>query len=270
MSFELRSYQIDLANQGLTILRQNGLVYLAMQPRTGKTLTALQISKLYGARKVLVLTKLKAIDSIKSDYAKLNPGFRITVWNYESLHKLVWDFDLIICDEAHVLSAYAKPSKRTKLLKEFVFNLPIIYLSATPTAESYAQIYHQLWISRRSPFARYATFYKFAKDFVRVKKVWRSGFEINDYSDAIEEKIMPIIKPLMLSFSQAEAGFKATVEEEVLYCPIDERLYKLMQILKKDKVYTLKSGDIVIADTPVRLQSLMHQLSSGTLITGGD
>ena len=269
-AFELRSYQIDLANKGLAILRQHGLTYLAMQPRTGKTLTALQIAKLYGAKRVLVLTKLKAIDSIKSDYAQLNPGFRITVWNYESLHKLVWDFDLIICDEAHVLSAYAKPSKRTKQLKEFVNHIPIIYLSATPTAESYSQIYHQLWISNRSPFARWSNFYKFAKEFVNVKKKWLSGFQINDYSDAKEKEIMAIIKPLMISFSQEEAGFKSVVEEKIIYCPIDERLYQLMKILKKDKVYTLKSGDTIVADTPVRLQSIMHQLSSGSVITGED
>lgn len=265
--FELRPYQIDIANQALRILRQSGLVYLAMQPRTGKTLTALKTAELYGAKRVLFLTKLKAIASIQSDFEKLDPSFTMVVWNYESIHKLNWIFDLVICDEAHCLSAFPKPSKRAKQLKEQVWNLPVIYLSATPSAESYSQLYHPFWISARSPFARYTNFYKFAKDFVNVKKKRINGWEINDYSNAKEKEIMMMVKPLMISFSQQEAGFKSFVDEEILYVPIDERLYKLMNILKKDKVYTLKSGDTIVADTPVRLQSLMHQISSGTVIT---
>lgn len=266
--FELRSYQIDIANQAVLILQKLGLVYLAMQPRTGKSLTSMRVAELYGAKNVLVLTKLKAIASIQGDYNNLRPNFRITVHNYESIHKLRFDFDLVICDESHCFSSFPKPSQRAQQLKERCYTLPIIYLSATPSAESFSQLYHQFWISARSPFIQYPSFYKFAHQFVNIKKRLINGFHVNDYSDANQEEIMALVQPYMISFSQAEAGFTSVVEEQILTCPIDSRLYKLMGILKRDKVYKMKSGDVIVADTPVRMQSIFHQLSSGTIITG--
>jgi hypothetical protein len=38
-----------------------------------------------------------------------------------------------------------------------------------------------------------------------------------------------------------------------------------MKLLKRDKYYKMKCGDEIIVDTGVRLQSLFHQISSGTL-----
>lgn len=262
---ELRPYQKELADKGVCILRKYGVVYLAMQPRTGKSLTAMQIAKLYNAKNVLVLTKLKAISSIEKDYHEFNPGFRITVFNYESIHKLHWNFDLVICDESHCLSAYAKPSQRTKALREKCWELPIIYLSATPSAESYSQIFHQFWISRMSPFAQYKNFYAWAKDFVNVKKKFINGFQINDYSNAKEVQVKQAIAPYMLYLSQEEAGFTSFIEEEILWVQIDKRLYQLMEKLKKDRVYTMKNGETIVADTPAKLQSCFHQISGGTI-----
>jgi len=263
--FDLRPYQKDIADKGINILRQHGLVYLAMQPRVGKTLTALSIADAYGAKNVVFLTKLKAIPSIQSDYDKLKPSFKITVHNYESIHKLTWNFDLVVCDESHCLSAFPKPSQRTKILKELCCGMPIIYLSATPTAESYSQIFHQFWISKNSPFKAYKNFYLWAREFVNVKKKFINGWQINDYSDAKAIPIKEAIKPYMLHLSQQEAGFTSFIEEEVINIQIDERLYKLMDILKKDRLYKMKSGDIIVADTPAKLLSCLHQISGGTI-----
>lgn len=263
--FDLRPYQKEIATKGLEVITRLGLVYLAMQPRVGKTLTALKLAEMYGARKVLFLTKLKAIPSIESDYENLNPNFKLKVWNYESIHKLVWDFDLVVCDESHCLSALPKPSQRTKALREKVWELPIIFLSATPTAESYSQIFHQFWISKKSPFAKYANFYKWAHDFVNVKKKWINGFQINDYTEAKEAKVKEAIAPYLLHLSQQDAGFTAFIEEEILWVPINKKIYELMDRLKKDKVYKLKNGDVIVADTPAKLQSVFHQLSGGTI-----
>ena len=38
---ELRKYQIELSQKAVEILRSKKIVYLNMQPRTGKTLTCL-------------------------------------------------------------------------------------------------------------------------------------------------------------------------------------------------------------------------------------
>jgi len=64
---QLRNYQTKLANDGCEILQRKKIVYLAMEVRTGKSATALEIAKLYDAKKVLFLTKKRAIKSIQDD-----------------------------------------------------------------------------------------------------------------------------------------------------------------------------------------------------------
>ena len=50
----------------------------------------------------------------------LKPPFSITIINYESLHKVSHEtrWDMVICDEAHCMGAYPKPSLRAKLVKD--------------------------------------------------------------------------------------------------------------------------------------------------------
>lgn len=95
----LRPYQTEISIRGAEILRKHKIVYLAMQVRTGKTITALEIARLVNAKNILFITKKKAILSIESD-AK-NFDMCIDVINYESVAKMTGKYDLIIIDEAH-------------------------------------------------------------------------------------------------------------------------------------------------------------------------
>ena len=99
----LRKYQEEIAEQGLAILSKYKIVYLSMEVRTGKTLTALSIAERYGAKNVLFLTKKKAVENgtIQNDYNLLAPSYSITITNNESLHKITGTFDLLISDEHH-------------------------------------------------------------------------------------------------------------------------------------------------------------------------
>jgi hypothetical protein len=82
---ELRDYQVDLSTKACDLLTKHKIAYLSMQVRTGKTLTALNTCKLYGAKNVLFVTKKKAIDSIKDDFFKMFMyDFDLEVINYES------------------------------------------------------------------------------------------------------------------------------------------------------------------------------------------
>ena len=65
---ELRPYQDEIAKKATKILKECGFVYLSMEVRTGKTLTALETAYNFGAKKVLFITKKKAFSSIMSDY----------------------------------------------------------------------------------------------------------------------------------------------------------------------------------------------------------
>jgi len=107
---ELRDYQVKLSNEAADILKRKGLVYLCMAVRTGKTLTALQTAQLFQAKRVLFLTKKKAISSIQWDYDNFGFDFDLTITNDESLHLVDKEFDLVIHDEHHRFGAYPKPN----------------------------------------------------------------------------------------------------------------------------------------------------------------
>ena len=119
---EFRDYQLKIIEDGQRVLDAHRFLYLAMEVRTGKTLTSLGIAqKLVRVNNVLFITKKKAISSIESDYNMLDPDYELTVINYESLHKIPENgWDMIICDEAHTLGAFPKPSKRAKQVKDLV------------------------------------------------------------------------------------------------------------------------------------------------------
>lgn len=113
----LRDYQENISDKAAEKLHNNGLAYLSMEVRTGKTLTALATAAKYGAKSVLFITKIKAIPSIRADYDLLSPEYKLEIINYESVHKCTGEYDLIVCDEAHSLGALnhhseQKPSKR--------------------------------------------------------------------------------------------------------------------------------------------------------------
>ncbi len=266
---QLRDYQESISTDAAKMLEWLKICYLSMQVRTGKTLTALAAAEKYGAKSVLFLTKKKAISSITGDFDSLAPSFKLTCTNYEQVYDLSpsYEFDLVILDEAHGLGQFPTPAERTKELRKLCADKPIIFLSGTPTPEGYSQLYHQLYISSFSPFKEYATFYKWAKEFVTVKKKYFYNREINDYSNADKEKIEALTKHLFISYTQEEAGFEQQVQEVVLKVAMQQATYKLADYLRKNRVYIGKDGQELLADTEVKLMNKMHQIYSGTVIT---
>jgi hypothetical protein len=263
----LRDYQIEISNRGLLILQQHSILYLAMEVRCGKTLTSLAIANKYGAKRVLFLTKKKAIASIQKDFNALNPSFNLYLANYESAHTIAEEFDLVILDEAHCLSAFPKPGERTKVVRKLCEGKPIIYLSGSPTPESFSQLYHQFFVSSFSPFKEYTNFYRWAADYVFIKQRRFSQGVVNDYSNANKSKIDEATKHLFISYTQTQAGFKQMVNEHVFKVKMKPTTYALASSLRARRVYiSSKSGKTVVADTEVKLMQKLHQIYSGTVI----
>jgi len=262
---ELRQYQIEKAIEANEVLKKLKIVYFCCEVRTGKTLMSLETAKLFGAKRVLFLTKKKAIDSILSDYKALNYHYELTVINNESVHLIKEKFDLIISDEHHRNGAFPKPNNATKIIKDKFAHLPMIFLSGTPTPESYSQIYHQFWLSNYTPFKDYVNFYKWAKDYVNVTKKYLGYAEVNDYSQAYQDRIKKLTQKYMITFTQEQAGFKTEVKETILEVEMKPLIYSITKSLKKDKLFR-GSKDIILGDTAVKLMSKLHQLYSGTCI----
>lgn len=264
---QLRDYQVDIADQAIAILKEFKLVYLAMQVRTGKTITSLHIASLYGAKKVLFVTKKKAISSIEDDFKQSNCLYKILVINYESLHTCNDEYDFIIIDEAHALGQYPIPSERTKTLKVLCENKPIMYLSGTPSPETYAQFYHQFWVSSFSPYKDFKNFYAWHKEYGIPAKKYVYNRELADYSKVKQERIQSDIQHLMLTYTQEEAGFKSLVQEAILYVPMSDKVKWAIDKIKKDKLFKTKDGQVVLADTAVKEMQKIHQICSGTVKT---
>jgi hypothetical protein len=238
-----------------------------MEVRTGKTLTSLGIAQKVGVKNVLFLTKKKAISSIESDYELLNPKYEVTVINYESIHKVPkkgWDF--VILDEAHTLGAFPKPSKRARQVRDILsLNRSLVcLLSGTPTPESYSQMYHQVYGIPGNPFEKYKNFYRFCDDHVNKVQKRINGFMVTDYSNG-RESINNNMKPFMVSYTQKQAGFESAIEEEILKVPLHSNTYNLCRRLKKDLIIEMKEGEVILADTGVKLMSKLHQMYSGTV-----
>lgn len=269
--FKFREYQSTIIEKGAEICAKYKFVYLSMEVRTGKTLTSMGIATRLQCNNVLFVTKKKAISSIENDYKLLNPDFEITVINYESLHKVKSRasnrFDFIVVDEAHSLGAFPKPSKRAKDIKNLINKNRSPYvclMSGTPTPESYSQMYHQVFGIPTNPFKKYVSFYKFAKDYVKVTQKIINSVYINDYSKGTLN-ILYEMKPYTISFTQQEAGFINTIDEEVLSVKMKPITYELTKQLTKDKVIN-GVGDTILADTPAKMMQKLHQLYSGTII----
>jgi len=261
---ELRPYQDEIAKKAIKILKECRFVYLSMEVRTGKTITALETAYKFGAERVLFITKIKAFSSIKSDYDNIGYLYNLTIINKESLHTIEDnDFDVVIIDEAHGLSAFPKASKYQKDIRKRFSKKPIIFLSGTPTPESFSQWYHQLQITDKSPFKQYTNFYKWANDYVNVTEQNLGYAKVKVYKDGKEQLILKSVQPFILTFTQAEAGFTSEVNEHILECPMEDITYDIIKRLKRDKIVQGKSG-LILGDTGVKLMQKVHQLSSGT------
>jgi hypothetical protein len=264
---KLRPYQKTIIELGKQTLLTRGFVYLAMEVRTGKTLTSLGIAEKVKAKNVLFITKKKAISSIEDDFHLLKPSYDLTTINYESLHKLPkpGNWDVIVCDEAHSMGAFPKPSKRAKQVKLIIQGCKpyVILLSGTPTPESFSQMYHQIYGIPTNPFGRYKNFYRFCDDYVNVKVRPINGLNIRDYSQGYET-ILKKMQPYTINFSQKNAGFKVETTEEILYVSMKDETYSLAKNLKKKLVIEGKT-EVIMGDTPVKLMSKLHQIYSGTV-----
>ncbi len=265
---KLRDYQVSGARQGCDILNKYKILYMAWSVRTGKSATSMEVARLFGAKNVLFLTKKKAISSIRSDYDEFgfSEHFDICILNNESLHKLEnhRQYDLIIMDESHRHGSFPKPSKGAKQFKDMFYDKPVVMLSGTMCPESFSQVYHQMWVSSYSPWRMYSTFYKWANDYVTPEQKRIGAFMYNDYSKGKEDKIMADVAHLMITYTQEQAGFKSTIDEEIVHVKMKPQTYAIMNQLFSDRVVEGKE-EVILGDTAAKLMQKVHQLCGGTI-----
>ena len=265
---QLREYQKKLSIDAVDILKRKSIVCLFMEVRTGKTSTALETCKLFEAKRVLFITKIKAFTSIESDYWDFGylSKFDLTIINRESLHKIETnDFDVVVIDEVHGYASYPKPSKYHKDIKKRFGNIPMILLSGTPTPESYSQYYHIFTLSNHSHFKEFKNFYQWANEYVDIKLKYLGYAQVKDYSNARKKDFWHLIRHNILTFTQQEANFNTNVNEIILEVEMKPITYKIIDKLHKELVVKSSDEKLILADTGVKLQAKHLQLCSGTI-----
>ena len=267
----LRDYQIDIIKRGKQILLNNHILYLNLQTRLGKTIISLKICQQINPNiLILFLTTKLTKKSILSDYKESNIKNQIIIQSVSSLHKLPTFKKqiFIIVDQSHVFGTYPKMNKKCKLLKQLVKNNNIIYLSATPSPQSFSQIYHQLCVSNYSPFKEYKTFYRWADKYVIKTQSLYNNIVVQNYSNALYQMIYPKIQKLILSYSKKDAGFDfIQVEDIILEVQMKQNFVKLCKKLHNyfGKKIITKNNHVINVQSQLNYMNTLNQFCGGTL-----
>lgn len=268
-------HQTEKAEACWAILKDKGYVYLAGKPRSGKTLTALLIAeKSQLISNVLILTKKAAISGWQKflDSVPLEHTYYVT--NYEQVGK--WDsvkkranlklnpkdYQLVIIDESHNLGTVGKPSGRYKTIKSLCYQLPHIHLSGTAIVETPNSIYHQMSISKWTPF-KHKNFYAFFRQFGIPYTIKITGVDRPQY-DKFKPELLQAIDEFTVYMTQEEAGISKDVQavDKLHYIELGAETKKLYNKLQKDMIIKVDDYDLV-CDTTMKLRTSLHMVESG-------
>lgn len=256
-------HQTEIAGEALDILRAKGIVYISMEERTGKTLTSILMAEDSTAVNILVITKKKALDGWNDTLSKFKHTKNYTITNYHQACNIKTTYDLIILDEAHsYLSAYPKVGKIWKDVYVLTRGKPIIYLSATPSAQGYQLLYNQFRLSSWSPWIKYKNFYEWFKVY-GIPTMVRTSYGLQETYSKCKPEVYECVSNLFVSYTRAELDFEHEPEDVLHYIELDESTKAIYNYAMKDEVLKI-SGDLVIPlDSIMKLRTALHMLEGG-------
>jgi len=245
-----------------------GIVILAGEVRSGKTLAFVYAALLANVKSCLIITKKGALKDIK----KAVPSF-CTVTNFHQVKNLeLKEYDLIIIDEFHryISNAGKKRSPIWNDILPISYYTPIIFSSGTPTPETYASIYSPLALSCKSPFVQYKNYTAWHKDYgIPYNKVIgyderkRKPKTAKGWDKGNTKKIQKDIEHLIVTITQEEAGHKYFAQDKLHHIPLSHRQQRIYDVLDTDKLYELPDDYTILADTAGKLLQKKHQISGG-------
>lgn len=259
-------YQVVKAEQAYEVLKKHMIVYLAMQERTGKTLTAILVSEACSnVERVLVLTKKNAIKGWTDTLAKFKHSKTYTVTNYHQANKQQAQFDLVILDESHnYISAFPKTGKLWADISKLTSELPIIYVSATPYAQGPQQLYHQFKLSSWSPWRKHINFYKWFQVYGKPYTREIAGIARPQYDRVDVGLTLSVVDHLFITATRQELGFEHEPTNLIHWIDLEEATTNTYNSLLKDDIVELSVGTLV-CDTVSKLRTSLHQIEGGTI-----
>lgn len=256
------SFQTELSKQAYTILAKEYIVYLAMEERTGKTLTAILTAEQTSVKSILVITKKKALGGWQETLAAFPHKKRYTVVNYHQAHKQA-SHDLIILDESHnYISSFPKAGKLWKEVKALCIDKPIIYMSATPYGQGPQMLYHQFKLSAWSPWNKYPNFYSWFKTFGKPYQLEINGIKINQYDKCDTDFILGCVDHLFITKTRNQLGFKHEPRDQIHFVELNKSTKDVYNELLEHQIVELRAGTLV-CDTKAKLRVSLHMLEGG-------
>jgi len=260
-----RDYQEQESLAVLKTLKVHAIAYIAWEERTGKSLTGVLAVEKSAAKHCLIITKAKA----KIGWHKLMleyPHEKVyEIITYGMVSKYTGNPDIVIIDEAHnYISGYPKPSQTWKAVKKLVFGLPIIYMSATPHAQGYQLLYHQLALSQWSPFRTHSTFYSWFREFGCPYTIRAHGRDVTQYDKVKDDSILAKVEHLFNVKTRKELKFKHEPVDSIKWIPLSKLTKVIYNRIVEDNVLEV-AGHTVLYDSIMKLRSGLHMVEGGTV-----
>ncbi|NCB95288.1 MAG: hypothetical protein EOM35_02290 [Negativicutes bacterium] len=282
--WEAKPHQIELARKAQAILNEYGLVYLGMEERTGKTIISILLAEQYvNVDRVLVITTKKALEGWQETLVNFPHSKIFVVINYHSVQKAVGPFQFVILDEAHkYISGYPKTSGIWKNVFKLVYGLPIVYSSATPYAQGTQLLFHQFYLSHRSPWKQFKNFYDWFRYFadrdekgaLRTNRISATAIAI-DYTKVLHDKVKDTFNHLFITATRKELGFEHEPEDQLHFIKLSDKIRSIYNTIVKEKgiAFTLaETGKdyTLVCDTSAKLRWALHMIEGGTLKIGDE
>lgn len=264
-------YQLELADQAYTILRDNMIVYLAFEERTGKTLTSILVAEMSDTvENVLVVTKKKALDGWRDTLKQFPHTKNYKVTNYHQACKLKADYDLVILDESHnYISSYPKSGVLWTTVSKLTRGVPIIYISATPYAQGPQQLFHQFKLSSWSPWRNTQNFYRWFEVYGKPYTLEINGIPMTQYDRCDVDMVLGCVDHLFLTATRKSLGFEHEPEDQIHMVELEPRTKIVYNELVEHSIVELSIGTLVCDSSP-KLRTSLHQLEGGTIKIGDE
>lgn len=262
-------HQIDMANEVAERLSQYSIAYLAAEERTGKTLSIILACEKLELKRIGIVTKKKALSGWQDTLKAFPHTGSYFVTNYHKCQALPDDLDVIVLDESHsYISAFPKPGLIWKQLKPICKDKLMIYASATPHAQSYSQLYHQLALSSFSPWSKYSTFYSWFRTYGQPYFIPVNGIDITQYDRCIPET-REVVEHLFYTKTREELGFEQEPEDKLHYVELsDYTKAAYNQLLEHNIIEVSFCDEPLVCDTTAKLRSALHMLEGGVCKIG--
>ncbi len=253
-------------------MRKNALVYMNWEERTGKSLTACLIAEEAAVINILIVTKPKPAVHWKKmlEDWKHNKIYKVITYyeldKFKPSSSVYDDFDLIILDECHnFISSLPNLPPKWKYVRRLTRGKPIIYMSATPCAQTPGQLFHQFCLSDWHPWRKYSTYKEWHKEYGEPYTAYLYQKQIEMFDRVDDNKVLAETNYLFHTKTRKDVEFEHEPDDKIHYITLDSETKITYNLMLKHKVFHVEPELSIEYDTTAKLRAGLHMLEGGTL-----